>query len=60
MKFCSESIFSMIFSVSPIASAFPTTTIISIDANPTNGLSSIFETSVAKHLLVFVFLGESF
>jgi hypothetical protein len=59
----------MIVSVSPIASASAVNvdamlaipnfqlipSFITIDANRTNGLFSIFEPSVAKHLLVIIF-----
>jgi hypothetical protein len=56
--------FSMIFSVSPIANAFAVKAILNLHlipslvstrANSTNYLSSIFEPSVAKHLLVLIF-----
>jgi hypothetical protein len=66
MKFCSESILSMVSCVPPIANASAMNvdailailncllrpSFIFIDANPTNGLFSIFEPSVAKHFLV--------
>jgi hypothetical protein len=73
-KFCSKSIFSMIFSVSPVASvsAMKVDAILAIlnfqlipshiyrDANSTNGLFSIFEPSVAKYLLVLIFSWKIF
>jgi hypothetical protein len=68
-KFYSEYIFCTIYSVSPIASASAVNvdailaipnfqliqSLITIDANHTNDLFSIFEPSVAKHLLVLAF-----
>jgi hypothetical protein len=66
MKFCSGSIFTMISSVSPITSVSTVNvdailailnfqlipSLISINANPMNGLFTIFEPSVAKHVLL--------
>jgi hypothetical protein len=73
-KFCSEIIFPMISGVSPIASASAEEvdailailnfqlipSLISIDANHTNGLFSIFEQSAVKYYRVSFFVENFF